>query len=372
MWNIILTDLVPIFVIMLLGYVSGKRNAFSKENARSFNKLVLNYALPAALFLSIVKGNRKMLFGDISLLLVSIVVIIGCYFLTYFICKKLFKRTKNEAAVAGLIGGAPTIGFLGFAVLQPIYGGSATTGLVVAIVAIVVNAIAIPIALMLLNPGDGKAAAATGTAGTTTAAVTDDKVGATNTTGATNAVNATNENNAAGTTVASGDDGPAKATAPKKVGAKHGNALLNALKEPVVWSPLLAVLLVICGVHFPKVFDPTFDLIAKANAGVAVFAAGLTLSANKFEFDKEVIFNTFIKLLIMPALFLLIGKLIGMESEKLQMLVLCGALPPVFSGVIIGSRFQTYVRTGTSSLAVSTLLFMATAPLWIWIARLVA
>ena len=322
---------------MLLGYVSGKRNAFSVDNSRSFNKLVLNYALPAALFLSIVKGNREMLFSDINLLVVSIVVIIGCYFLTYFSCKKFFKRTKSEAAISGLIGGAPTIGFLGFAVLQPIYGGSATTGLVVAIVAIVVNAIAIPIALMLLNPANsGNTATASATSATST--------GATGSTAAT-AV---------------------------KAPAKHGNALLNALKEPVVWSPLLAVLLVVCGIHFPHSLDPTFDLIAKANAGVAVFAAGLTLSANKFEFDKEVIYNTVIKLLVMPALFLIIGKAIGMESEKLQMLVLCGALPPVFSGVIIGSRFQVYVRTGTSSLAVSTLLFMATAPLWIWIARMVA
>ena len=278
-----------------------------------------------------------MLFSDINLLVVSIVVIIGCYFLTYFSCKKFFKRTKSEAAISGLIGGAPTIGFLGFAVLQPIYGGSATTGLVVAIVAIVVNAIAIPIALMLLNPANsGNTATASATSATST--------GATGSTAAT-AV---------------------------KAPAKHGNALLNALKEPVVWSPLLAVLLVVCGIHFPHSLDPTFDLIAKANAGVAVFAAGLTLSANKFEFDKEVIYNTVIKLLVMPALFLIIGKAIGMESEKLQMLVLCGALPPVFSGVIIGSRFQVYVRTGTSSLAVSTLLFMATAPLWIWIARMVA
>ena len=117
---------------------------------------------------------------------------------------------------------------------------------------------------------------------------------------------------------------------------------------------------------------PFFDLIAKANAGVAVFAAGLTLSANKIEFDKEVLYNTAVKLILMPLAFLIIGKVIGMEAEKLQMLVLAGALPPVFSGVIIGSRFNTYVRTGTSSLAVSTISFMVTAPLWLWIARVVA
>lgn len=318
MLNIMLTDLVPIFVIMILGYVSGKKGEFNAANARSLNQFVLNYALPAGLFVSIVKADRAMLFSDIRLSLVSLGVIVGCYFWSYFSCLKFFKHSKAEASIAGLVGGAPTIGYLGFAVLEPIYGTSATVGLVVAVVAIVVNAITIPIALYLLNPGRQSA------------------------------------------------------TAAGNPPVKPSNALINALKEPVCWSPILAVLIVLTGFRFPGSLDPVFNLIANANAGVAVFAAGITLSTNKFEFNAEVIYNSFVKLIFMPAAMLVIGLLTGMNGEKVQMLVLCGALPPVFSGIIIGSRFQTYVQTGTSSLAVSTFLFMATAPLWIWLSRLIA
>ncbi len=318
MLNIMLTDLVPIFVIMILGYVSGKKGEFNAANARSLNQFVLNYALPAGLFVSIVKADRAMLFSDIRLSLVSLGVIVGCYFWSYFSCLKFFKHSKAEASIAGLVGGAPTIGYLGFAVLEPIYGTSATVGLVVAVVAIVVNAVTIPLALCLLDPGRQSAAAA--------------------------------------------GNPP----------VKPSNALLNALKEPVCWSPILAVLIVLTGFRFPGSLDPVFNLIANANAGVAVFAAGITLSTNKFEFNAEVLYNSFVKLIFMPAAMLAIGLLTGMNGEKLQMLVLCGALPPVFSGIIIGSRFQTYVQTGTSSLAVSTFLFMATAPLWIWLSRLIA
>ena len=318
MLNIMLTDLVPIFVIMILGYVSGKKGEFNAANARSLNQFVLNYALPAGLFVSIVKADRAMLFSDIRLSLGSLGVIVGCYFWSYFSCLKFFKHSKAEASIAGLVGGAPTIGYLGFAVLEPIYGTSATVGLVVAVVAIVVNAVTIPLALCLLNPGRQSAAAA--------------------------------------------GNPP----------VKPSNALLNALKEPVCWSPILAVLIVLTGFRFPGSLDPVFNLIANANAGVAVFAAGITLSTNKFEFNAEVLYNSFVKLIFMPAAMLAIGLLTGMNGEKLQMLVLCGALPPVFSGIIIGSRFQTYVQTGTSSLAVSTFLFMATAPLWIWLSRLIA
>lgn len=315
MWNIILTCLVPIFVVMALGYAAGKTNAFTGENARILNKLVLNYALPAALFLSIVKADREMLFADLQLTLVSTLVILAVFLWSYFGCYKFFRHTRKEAAVCALIAGSPTIGFLGFAVLDPMFGATTTTGLVVAIVAIVVNAITIPIGLWLLNPAaDGSATA----------------------------------------------------------GQKPSNAFVSAIRQPVVWAPVLAVIFVLTGIRIPAELDPSFELIAKANSGVAVFAAGLTLSAQKFVFDKEIWYNTFVKLLLMPGALLLVGLLVGIEGEKLQMLVMAGALPPAFSGIIIGSRYQTYVRVGTSSLAISTFLFILSAPFWIWITRLVA
>ena len=320
MFDILIKDILPIFVIMALGYAAGKRGVFTAANAQIFNKLVLTYALPAALFVSIVKADRTMLFDDGKLLIISLVILVGLFLLSYLSTYKFFKHTKSEAAVSALITGSPTIGFLGFAVLEPIYGSTAATGLVVAIVSIVVNAVSIPIGMALLNAG--QAASATATA-----------------------------------------DG----AAPKK-----GNPVLDALKAPVCWAPILAVILVLCGIKFPAILDPNFELIAKANSGVAVFAAGLTLSGMKFQLDKEVIYNTCFKLLLMPAVLLIVGLIFKMDPTKLQMMVLAGALPPAFSGIIIGSRYQQYVRTGTSTLAFSIFMFVITAPLWIWITRLVA
>ena len=317
MFDILIKDILPIFVIMALGYMAGKRGVFSAANAQIFNKLVLTYALPAALFVSIVKADRAMLFGDAKLLVVSFVVIVGLFLFSYFSAHRIFKRTKSEAAVSALISGSPTIGFLGFAVLSPIYGETAATGLVVAIISIAVNAINIPIGMALLSAGKS-------------------------------------------------GDGTAQQS------GKKGNAVLDALKAPVSWAPILAVVLVLLGVKFPPILEPNFELIAKANSGVAVFAAGLTLSGMKFQLDKEVLYNSALKLLVMPAILLIVGLLFKMEPDKLQMMVLGGALPPAFSGIIIGSRYQQYVRTGTSTLAFSILMFVLTAPLWIWITRIVA
>ena len=67
MEHIILYAIVPIIVVMLAGYISGKKGIFSGANAKAFNKVVLDYALPAALFVSIVDADRKMLVDDIKL-----------------------------------------------------------------------------------------------------------------------------------------------------------------------------------------------------------------------------------------------------------------------------------------------------------------
>jgi predicted permease len=311
MLDILIKDILPIFVIMFLGYMAGKRGVFKSEDSKVLNKLVLTYALPAALFVSIVKADSAMLFDDLKLTIVSLVVITGMFLWAYYSCYKFFKHTKSEAAVCALISGSPTIGFLGFAVLEPIYGATATTGLVVAIVSIVVNAINIPIGLALMNSG-GSASQ-----------------------------------------------------------AQKGNPVIDALKEPVCWAPILAVILVLLDIKFPVILDPNFELIAKANSGVAVFAAGLTLSSMKFQLDKEVVYNTIQKLVLMPLVLLVVGLLFHMESDKLQMMVLAGALPPAFSGIIIGNQNQLYERTGTSSLAFSILLFVIAAPFWIWVTRMV-
>ena len=314
MFDILIKDILPIFVIMFLGYMAGKEGVFKTEDSKVLNKLVLTYALPAALFVSIVKADSAILFDDLKLTIVSLVVITGMFLWAYFSCYKFFKHTKSEAAVCALISGSPTIGFLGFAVLEPIYGATATTGLVVAIVSIVVNAINIPIGLALMNSGNGAA----------------------------------------------------------EKGTKKSNPVIDSLKEPVCWAPILAVILVLLDIKLPEMLDPNFELIAKANSGVAVFAAGLTLSGMKFQLDKEVVYNTIQKLVLMPAALLIVGMLFHMEGDKLQMMVLAGAMPPAFSGIIIGNQNQLYERTGTSSLAFSILLFVIAAPFWIWVTRMFA
>lgn len=300
---------------MALGFFSGKAGAFSGQDARVLNKVVLNYALPCALFVSIVKANRAMLAVDAKLTAIAFIVLIACFYMVYYIFKFYKGNTSADAAIAALVSGSPTIGFLGFAVLEPIFGTSASVGLVIAIVAIEVNAIGIPIGLCLLNNANAAAAAA-------------------------------------------------------QNGGKKPNPwgpVINALKQPVAWAPILAVILVLCGVKWPASLNPSFTLMAGANASLACFAAGITLSSVKVSLNAQVWLGAFLRLIATPLLVLVVGLFFHMEPLNLKMLVIASALPPAMSGIIIASRYNVYVATSTSSLAVSTLLFMGTCPMWLWL-----
>lgn len=318
MLHVILYAIVPIVVIMLAGFISGKKGVFTGEDAKKFNKVVLDYALPAALFVSIVQASREDLIADIKLTVISTVGIMACFMLVYFVFRYCFKKnTGADAAISALISGSPTIGFLGFAVLEPIFGTNPRVALVVAIVGIVVNAIGIPVGLSLMNASLEK-----------------------------------------------------EPTAPGQPAKKKESAwmpVLHALEQPVAWAPILAVILVICGLHWPSWLSPSFDLMAKANASLAVFSAGITLSAIKFTMNWQVILGSIMKMILMPAVILILGLVFKMEPENLKMLVVAAALPPAFSGIIIADEYGRYVATGTSSLTLSVILFVGFCPLWIWI-----
>ncbi len=313
--HILLYAIVPVIVIMLAGFISGKKNIFSASDAKTFNKVVLNYALPAALFVSIIQSSREMLYADIQLSIISLVAIMSCFMIVYLVFTYCFKNnTGADGAISALISGSPTIGFLGFAVLEPIFGATPAVALVVAIVGIVVNAVGIPVGLLLLNTSLNKQ-------GHTT-------------------------NN-------------------KKSGT--WTPVLRALRQPVAWTPILAVILVVCGLDWPDWASPSFNLMAKANASLAVFSAGITLSAISFNPNWQAILGSILKLVLMPAIALFIGLIFNMDPQNLKMLVIACALPPAFSGIILADEYNVYVSTGTSSLAISIILFIAFCPLWIWL-----
>jgi malonate transporter and related proteins len=86
------------------------------------------------------------------------------------------------------------------------------------------------------------------------------------------------------------------------------------VKQPYVWAPVLALLLVLSGMHVPSIIISTLKLIGQTASGVSLFVGGLLLAAYSFVLNRAVAANVILKSVIQPALLLAIVERLGIPN----------------------------------------------------------
>jgi predicted permease len=142
-------------------------------------------------------------------------------------------------------------------------------------------------------------------------------------------------------------------------------SFLRAIKRPVVWAPILAVVLVALNFNVPSYIERSLGLFAVATAGAALFLTGLVLSAQRFRFNWSVGWSVVGKTLLQPALCLGAARAVGLTPEQTRHAVLITAIPCGFFGVVFGKSFETRAEVASSSLIASTLVGIVTLAAWI-------
>ena len=325
MGSILLTALVPLFFVLALGYAAGRYHSFDGDQATGFNTLLVNFALPAMLFASTVAITRSQLLGEAKTVLVFAITYIGLFLLVVAVYHWAMKRKVNEASIAGLLVASSAAPFFGPSVVTPIYGAQA--GLMIALAALVINVLQVPLAITLINTGGG--ASQQGGA--------DQKSGA-------------------------GQKGDSS--------HKAGSMLATiwaSLKQPVVVAPVIGLVLVLAGVTLPKFLQSAASLMGSATAGVAVFASGLTLAAHKITISREVLLNAIGKLFLLPALVLGLGLAFGIRGPLEAQSVLVSAISSGLIGLILASRYKVNVEEAASTVLLSAAGMAIALPLWIFL-----
>ncbi len=303
---ILLQALVPLFFVLALGYAAGKFHSFDSDQATGFNTLLVEFALPAMLFASTVAITRAQLLGEAKTVLVFAITYIGLFLLVVAVYHWAFKRKVSEASIAGLLLASSAAPFFGPSVVTPIYGVQA--GLMIALAALVINVLQVPLAITLINTGGDL-----------------DK---------------------------------------KKNGSVLGT-IWSSLRQPVVVAPVVGLVLVLAGVTLPKFLQSAASLMGSATAGVAVFASGLTLAAHKITISREVLLNTVGKLFLLPACVLGLGLIFGIRGPLEAQGVLVSAISSGLIGVILASRYKVNVEEAASTVLLSAAGMAAALPFWI-------
>jgi hypothetical protein len=126
MIDVLLNALVPIFAVMTLGYVAGWIREIDNHHVAELNALVMDFALPASLFVATASTSRTLLVAQWSLLLVFTVSMLALYALSYWMQRRLFGLGSSEASVQAITIALPNYAAAGLPLIAAVYGPSDT------------------------------------------------------------------------------------------------------------------------------------------------------------------------------------------------------------------------------------------------------
>jgi malonate transporter len=305
MLDIILNSTVPVFFVIALGYLAGWTRKIDNHRVAELNALVMEFALPASLFVAMVQTPRSLLLEQGQLMVVLALSMLVIYALHFFLQMRVFKLDSREAAVGSLTSGVPNFASAGLPLISSVFGAANTVsvGISIAVGSIVMS----PLTLVILEAGGENAK---------------------------------------------------ELPALRRIIGAVGKSIL----KPVVIAPMIGMGLTLCDVEAPRLLDASLTLIGVGAGGVALFLTGLILSSQPFRLNRNVASGTVLKNVVHPLLAAaLVAGVVVSPMVGRQAIILC-AVPSGFFGILFGLRYGVVSQDAGSTLIASTLLSAVTIP----------
>lgn len=275
------------------------------------NRMVITYTLPLGLFAGTVTTARDELTTDLRLGLILLVGMVVPFVATLLIARLLARRRLAESTLQAMAIGLPAIPFVGLPVLGSVFGAGPAT-LTVAVGSLVTNLVIVPLSLIML----GVAAR-----------------------------------------------GQTKRTTFRSV----VGTVLASFQLPMVWAPILGLVLVLLDIHLPTPLVGAMGLLGSATAGVALFASGVVLRAYRPTVSLPIAVSTVCRLVVVPGLALAILPLLGLHLRLMSYPVISLSLPSPVLLVILAVRFDIAEREAASVLLYTYIFSAVTIAVFIGI-----
>jgi predicted permease len=298
--------LVPIFAGLLLGYWGGKQGWLDKKGVSALIAVVMNVAVPCAMFAAIVHTPWAAVVHVAKASCIVALAYLLIYAATCVIALRAVRENLGEAAVLALTIGFPNIAAVAFSLLPALYGPSSRVlvSLSIAIGALTISPITLALLEMQGDPADGFDL------------------------------------------------------------RKFLRSFVLAFKRPVVWAPLVALGLAAAHVSLPSFALLTFGVLGNAATGTALLLTGLILSEQQLRVTGGVVAAALAKVVLQPLAAFGICLALRTDVSVLQQVTLICAIPAGFFGLVFGKRFETAPPIAGTSLTLTYVLSLVTLPLW--------
>ena len=142
-----------------------------------------------------------------------------------------------------------------------------------------------------------------------------------------------------------------------------------AVVHPVVLPVLLGLVANVAGLPLPGTVDDVLATLGQAVVPLCLLLIGLSLAHYGVRgVGWAALWLSVGKLLVLPALVLAAAYAAGLRGIPLSVTVLCAALPIGTNPLLFAQRYEALEAETTAALVASTLAFVATAPLWLFVA----
>lgn len=140
----------------------------------------------------------------------------------------------------------------------------------------------------------------------------------------------------------------------------------RSVKKPIVWGPLLGVVLSAIGIKMPDLLLASIKPLGLAATAAALFLTGVILSARKLQqLNALIATSTIVKLLVQPFIAWGLVMLLGLHGSIAITAILMIALAAGFFGVVFGNRFGVQSPDAEAVLLLSSVLCILSLPLFI-------
>jgi len=295
--------LLPVFFVLALGYFAGRRNSFDADQAAGLSKLALGFALPASLFVSMTDIRRSLLLQQGPLVFALILAHVGLFLVAWLLLRRLKSLHGADSIIFALLIATSASPVFGIAVLEPLLGD--TSAGTVGLVALAINLV-VPMAIVLLEIYSAKSSSSR--------------------------------------------------WSQVMSGVKSG------VRSPLLWAPILGILVVMVGLHIPKEVASALEMIGSATSGVAVFTVGLTLAAHAFHLSKIVLLGTLARVTVQTSVLFALFHLLQVQGPFAREALVCSSFPLATAVVLFAAQYKSMEADSASMLLLSTLSLVVTVP----------
>lgn len=299
---------IPIFLIILLGYILRRFNFLTDEFVTVANRYVFVVALPVMLFTDISETDVR---EDMNLKFFwyCLIVTVVMFFMVWGIAKLTIKDKSMIGAFAQA-GARGSAAVLGVAFVENICGSIGMTPLMIVAAVPFFNILSVIILVF----------------------------------------NANNKE--------------------EKNYGKIKDACINIIKNPIIIGICLGLIASLVKLNLPVIGDRTLDYIARTATPIALLAIGAGFDTKEaIKKLKPALGASFIKLIGLPMIFLPIAYAIGFAESEMVAILIMLASPTTVSCYIMAKNMDNDEVLTSNVVVLTTLLSSVTLTLWIFVLR---